>query len=95
MNKEAVQREIRGAILGELAFRLHGQVADINGVADVLSEAVMKRLDILEKIERDARQADLNEFLQARKNGYPGLMDEYLEERDREKPPVIVTYNPA
>lgn len=60
MNKEIVKKEVREAILGELKFRLHGQVADINGVAVVLSEAVMKRLEALDStvLERKHREND-------------------------------------
>jgi len=65
MDKELVQREIRFTILAELEFRLHGQVADINGVADVLSEVVVNRLEALHEAEERNRTKELEELHKA------------------------------
>lgn len=62
MDKEAVQQEIRFTIVSELGFRLHGQVADINGVADVLSEAIVKRIEALQIDEERNRSVMLEKL---------------------------------
>lgn len=57
MDREVVRREVYGAILGEIAFRMPDIRGDIQIHAEKLADAVMKRLEALDATVLERRSS--------------------------------------